>query len=139
MAIRRDRIEVLGGWDERLGAGTRPFPASEDMDFNYRLLRQGDRAFITTAVRASHQQWRSPAELPALFEGYMAGWAGFAMKHLRQGDVRGGLWLWSLSLRDIARSAGGALRRRSALRLRVLVAKVRGLLSGTARGLLMRW
>ena len=139
MVVRRDVVEQLGGWDERLGAGVARFPASEDMDFNYRLLRAGHRAFLTPAVRASHHQWRTLDDLPPLFEGYMRSWAAFATKHLRQGDVRGGAWLWWLGANDCARMAASAVRRRSRLRLRVAAAKLRGLAMGTARGLVTRW
>jgi GT2 family glycosyltransferase len=139
MALRRDVIERLGGWDERLGAGTSRFPSSEDMDFNYRLLRSGERAYVTPEIRLRHWQWRTRKQLPALFGGYMAGWSGFAVKQLRQGDVRGGVWLWWLGAHDAARMLASAARRRSRLRLRVAAAKLRGLASGTVRGLLASW
>ncbi len=139
MTLRRDVIERLGGWDERLGAGTQPFPAAEDMDFNYRFLRSGERAFVTPAVRAIHEQWRRPDQLPQLFDGYMAGWCGFALKQLRGGDVRGGVWLWRLGAQDLMRMAASALRRRSRLRAAVSAGKLRGLVTGTARGLVTRW
>ena len=140
MAVRRVDIERLGGWDERLGVGSEcGFPAGEDMDFNYRFLRAGGRALATPRVRASHEQWRSAAELAPLYERYMAGWCGFAMKHLRGGDLLGGLWLWSLGLLDLGRMAASAARRRSAFRAAVARAKLRGLVDGTWHGLRFRW
>lgn len=140
MAVRRAAVERLGGWDERLGVGSAgPFGAAEDMDFNYRLLRSGGRALVTPEIRVSHDQWRPVPELAPLYERYMAGWCGFAMKHLRGGDVAGGLWLWSLGLLDALRMLGSAGRRRSRLRLRVAIAKLRGLAVGTGAGLLHRW
>lgn len=139
MAVRRSTIERLGGWDERLGAGVPRFPAAEDMDFNYRLLRSGGAAFVTPAVRARHDQWRSQRELEALHRGYMRGWAGFALKHLRTGDPLGGLWLWTIGLVDPLDMLDSSLRRRSRLRLRLAGAKLLGLLEGTAAGLRMRW
>jgi len=139
MAVRRDVIERLGGWDERLGAGTSPFPAGEDMDFNYRLLRSGERALVSPAIRAAHRQWRGRGDLPALYEGYMRSWAAVAVKHLLGGDVRGGAWLWRLGAVDAGRMAGSAVRRRSGLRARVAAAKLRGLAAGTVRGLATRW
>jgi GT2 family glycosyltransferase len=139
MALRRADVERLGGWDENLGAGARPFPAADDMDFNYRFLKAGGLALVTPRPRASHEQWRMPDELGPLYRGYMAAWAGFAMKHLRQGDVVGGLWLWSLGVADLARMAASAGRRCSLLRLRVAGYKAQGLVSGTARGLAHRW
>jgi len=139
MAIRRSTIEQLGGWDERLGAGTAPFPAAEDMDFNYRFLRAGGVAFITPRIRATHEQWRSAHELAPHLGGYMEGWSGFAMKHLRSGDVLGGLWLWHWGLRDLARMFASAAKRRSPLRLRIAAYKAAGLARGTCRGALRSW
>lgn len=138
-AIRRTTIERLGGWDEQLGAGALVFPAGEDMDFNYRFLGSGGVALVTPSVTAHHDQWRPPAELSAHLGGYMKGWAGFSMKHLRQGDVAGGLWLWSLGAQDTVRMFASALRRRSSLRLRVGARKLQGLMTGTLRGLAHRW
>jgi GT2 family glycosyltransferase len=139
MAYRRSALVDLGGFDERLGPGTRPFPSSEDMDLNYRLLRSGAKGLVTPAVRVLHDQWRSPADLARHYRGYMAGWAGMAMKHLRTGDLRGGAWLWRLGALDALRMLGSAAKRRSSLRLRVAMAKLSGLAAGTVRGLLRRW
>lgn len=139
MAVRRETVEAIGAWDERLGPGRPDFPASDDMDFNYRFLRAGGVAYVTPRLRATHDQWRTPEELGPLYEGYMAAWTGFALKHLRTGDVLGGLWLWAWGPVDIARNLGSAIKRRSALRLRITWHKVRGLAAGTVRGLRARW
>lgn len=138
-AVRRDTARALGGWDERLGPGVPAFPAADDMDFNYRLLRSGAVAFQTPAVRAVHEQWRPPSALPSLYRGYLAAWSGFAMKHLRQGDVLGGMWLWAIGAVDAADMLASAASARSRLRLRIAGAKIAGLLVGTARGLARRW
>ncbi|HEY7892521.1 MAG TPA: glycosyltransferase [Solirubrobacteraceae bacterium] len=137
--VRRSTIEQLGGWDERLGAGAARYPGAEDMDFNYRLLRAGHSAYVTPEVRVLHDQWRRRSELPAVYESYMTGWAGFSMKHLRSGDVSGGLRLWSYGALDFARMFASSIRRRSAWRARLAAHKLRGLLVGTARGLRERW
>ena len=139
MAVRRAALERLGGFDERLGAGRADFPAAEDMDFNYRFLRSGGIAFVTPRPRVRHEQWRDPAHLGPHYRGYMAAWSGFAMKHLRGGDFAGGAWLWSLGVRDAARMLASAARRGSLLRLRVFGWKLRGLASGTVRGLARSW
>jgi GT2 family glycosyltransferase len=139
MAVRRSTIERLGGWDERLGAGVPMFPAAEDMDFNYRVLRSGGAGFVTPAPRSRHDQWRSPRELESLYRGYMRGWTGFAMKHLRTGDPLGGIWLWTIGAVDLLDMFDSALRRRSRLRWRLAGAKLHGLLEGTAAGLRARW
>ncbi|MFN2608058.1 MAG: glycosyltransferase family 2 protein [Acidimicrobiales bacterium] len=139
MAVRRSVVEQLGGWDERLGAGVDDFPAAEDMDFNYRYLRGGGVALATPDVRATHEQWRSLEQLGPLYRGYMTAWAGFAVKHLRGGDVAGGCWLWLLGLADPARMFASGLRRRSPARLRLARTKLAGVLTGTVRALGRRW
>jgi GT2 family glycosyltransferase len=139
MAVRRTAIERLGGWDERLGPGVPRFPAADDMDFNYRLLRSGGVALLTPEVRSRHLQWRTPGELGPLYRGYLRAWSGFAMKQLRGGDVAGGLWLWTIGLVDFLDMLASALGRRSRLRLRLALAKLRGLAEGTVAGLRTRW
>jgi GT2 family glycosyltransferase len=139
MAVRRSMVEALGGFDERLGAGAAHFPASDDMDFNYRFLRSGGIAFVTPAARIVHDQWRTTDDVGPHYRGYMAGWCGFAMKHLREGDIAGGLWLWYWGAVDLLRMLASAVRRRSLLRLRVAWWKLRGLVSGTVKGLTSSW
>ena len=72
MAVRRAVVKQLHGWDERLGAGTPNFPAGEDVESNFRLLRAGGTAVVARQLRATHEQWRSEDELTVLLEGYMA-------------------------------------------------------------------
>jgi GT2 family glycosyltransferase len=139
MVVRRAAIERLGGWDERLGPGVPRFPAADDMDFNYRLLRSGGAALLTPEVRSRHEQWRSPAELEPLYRGYLRAWSGFAMKHLRAGDIAGGLWLWTIGVVDLLDMLASAVGGRSRYRLRLAMAKLRGLAEGTLAGLRMRW
>lgn len=136
--VRRATAEWLGGWDERLGPGIADLPAADDMDFNYRLLRAGATAVLSPAVRAVHDQWRSPGEVVELQRGYSRAWAGFACKHLCGGDL-GGLRLWAWGVVDVLDMADSALRRRSWVRARIAAAKLRGLLEGTAIGLRRRW
>ena len=137
--VRCSTARALGGWDERLGPGVEAFPAADDVDFNYRLLRSGGLAFLSPRVRARHEQWRSAEELPGLQRGYVRAWSGFAMKHLRGGDVAGGLWLWAWGVVDVLDMLESGLSRRSAFRLRLAGAKLRGLVEGTLAGAARRW
>lgn len=139
MAVRRSTIERLGGWDERLGPGVVDFPAADDMDFNYRLLRAGSTALVTPDVRVFHDQWRTKQELGPLLCGYMAAHCGFSIKHLRTGDLAGGIWLWGLGLTDLLRMVASGTRRRSPFRLRLAGWKLRGLMAGTQRALAVKW
>jgi GT2 family glycosyltransferase len=136
--VRRSVAERLGGWDERLGPGVLDLPAADDMDFNHRLLRSGGTAVLSPAVRALHDQWRSPDEVVELQRGYSRAWAGFACKHLARG-AGGGLRLWAWGVVDILDMAASAARRLSTLRARIALAKLRGLLEGTVFGLRRRW
>jgi GT2 family glycosyltransferase len=138
-AVQRRAIERLGGWDERLGPGVPDFPAADDMDFNYRLLRAGGAAWLTPAARAEHDQWRRPEDLPALYRGYVAAWSGFAVKTLRTGDRLGGAWLWLFGVVDVIHELKTAVEQRSRLRLRLTGAKLAGLASGTRRALERSW
>lgn len=139
MALRRSTIERLGGWDERLGAGTPDFPAADDVDFNHRLLRAGGVALVTPRLRAVHEQWRDPRELAALLRGYTTADGGLAAKHLKTGDVLGGARLWAGSAFFVAWVAVGALRSRSRVRAGLAGQMLRGLAAGTIRGLATKW
>jgi len=139
MAVHRSELEHLGGFDERLGPGVTDFPSAEDMDFNYRFLRNGGVALVTPGPQADHEQWRQVPAIGPHLRGYMAGWSGFSTKHLLTGDPLGGMWLWSLGARDVARMFASAIRRRSRLRLRIAVYKAMGLFAGTSRGITRRW
>lgn len=136
--VRRHWIERLGGWDERLGPGA-AFPAADDMDFQYRLLRAGGIAVASPALRVVHTQWRTREELVVLAGRYALASGGFTAKHIRLGDVAGGAWLAGLEARAGARMLASAVRRRSRLRARVAVARLHGQLVGTVRGLARRW
>jgi GT2 family glycosyltransferase len=138
-AVQRRVVERLGGWDERLGPGAPDFPAADDMDFNYRLLREGGAAWLTPAARAEHDQWRREDDLPELYRGYVAAWSGFAVKTLRGGDRLGGVWLWLYGVADVVHELKTALEQRSGLRLRLTRAKLEGLVSGTRRALGRSW
>lgn len=130
---RRSVFLAAGGFDPRLGPGSR-FYGAEDMDLGYRLLREGYRVGSTPEFEIVHEQWREPGELPRLFYGYNVGGAAFCAKHLRAGDARAALFLLE-QVKDDARMFASALRRRSALRARVAVARTAGTWSGLARGL----
>jgi len=136
--VRRATAERLGGWDERLGPGIPELPAADDMDFNHRLLRAGGIAVLSPAVRAVHDQWRSADQVVELQRGYSRAWAGFACKHLGRG-AGGGLRLWLWGVVDVLDMAAGAARRRSWLRARIALAKLWGLVEGTALGLRRKW
>lgn len=132
-ACRREAFLAVGGFDPRLGPGSR-LPGAEDMDFAYRLLKGGYRVATTPAFGIVHEQWRDPAELPRLFYGYNLGGAAFCAKHLRAGDLRALRFLAEQVAGD-ARMAASALRRRSTVRARVAAGRTAGTWSGLVLGL----
>jgi glycosyltransferase involved in cell wall biosynthesis len=137
-AVKREWLARLDGWDERLGTGT-DFPGSDDMDFNYRFLREGGVALVTPRLRVVHEQWRTPQEELAVWQGYCRGWAAMTVKQLRGGDVSGGLLMSFLALRTVAGVVWGSLRMRSVFQLRKAASMSRGLLAGAWRAAAIRW
>jgi GT2 family glycosyltransferase len=58
MAMSREVLRVLGGFDERLGVGTR-FPGAEDNDFGLRLLQAGYKILYIPEAFVYHRAWRN--------------------------------------------------------------------------------
>jgi GT2 family glycosyltransferase len=132
-ACRREAFLELGGFDVRLGPGSR-LRGAEDMDFAYRLLTSGYRVASSPSFAIVHEQWREPGDLPRLFYGYNLGGAAFCAKHLRAGDPRALRFLAEQVAGD-ARMAASALRRRSTVRARVAAGRTAGTWSGLVLGL----
>ena len=86
LAVRRSVLSALGGWDERIGPGTR-LPAGEDADLIFRLLRAGD---IVSGVGApvSHIEWRTAAESARNLRSYELGAGAWIGKALRNQGVK---------------------------------------------------
>ncbi len=80
IAVPRDVLNEIGGYDERLGAGTR-FPAGEDHDLSLRLLEAGCEVRHVPAAVVLHRAWRSRRELAHLRWRYGRGVGGFYAKH----------------------------------------------------------
>jgi GT2 family glycosyltransferase len=139
MAYRRSALEEQGGFDERLGAGTAPFPAAEETDLHYRLLRAGHRGAVTPSVRVFHEQWRRKEQLGALYGGYMAGWGGLCGKVIRNGEVWRGLGLLRAGVISAVRSGEPSPGTGAGFRLRLAASRLRGLLTGTYLAISRDW
>lgn len=90
MALYRSALHAIGGFDERLGPGT-VFPAAEDNDFAFRLLRAGYRILYVPQAVVYHRAWRSKNAYLPLRWGYGVARGGFYAKHLNLQD-RHMLW-----------------------------------------------
>lgn len=84
-AIRRDWLQRVGGYDERLGAGS-PGKAAEDTDIFYRLLQAGAIIRYEPGAIIYHQR-QDAARLIRSFWSYSHGIGAFVAKHLRRGDL----------------------------------------------------
>jgi GT2 family glycosyltransferase len=116
MAIRRSDFEAVGGFDERLGPGTR-FPAAEDNDLAFRLLEAGYEIEYLPKALAWHRAWRGEGELVRLQRLYGRGQGAFYAKHFR--NVPG--YITSRLMRDVARPIRSLPERFRSRRLRRLL------------------
>jgi len=134
MAVYRDSFLRLGGFDERLGPGTR-FPAAEDNDLGFRMLGAGLRIVYVPDAVLVHRAWRGSASYVPLRYAYGHGKGGFYIKHLHLSDLHMARRL----ARDLARRAVRAVRSASHPR-RALgeVAYAAGVVTGACAWLIRR-
>jgi mycofactocin glycosyltransferase len=128
MGCHRETLLGLGGFDAAIR------PAAEDNDLCYRWLRAGMSLRYEPDMVVWHHDWRSPAELVAVYVDYGRGDGTFYGKHLRAGDPR--------VLRFLAEDVRSAAAALAARRRRgppdwpdPRPAKLRGLPRGLAAGL----
>jgi glycosyltransferase involved in cell wall biosynthesis len=92
---RTDALRSVGGFDERLGAGTSAMSA-EDFDLCYRMLRKGLRLSYEPALRLFHAHGRKSREqLTGLMRGYLVGRGAWYAKHATRADwcvIRNAYW-----------------------------------------------
>jgi glycosyltransferase involved in cell wall biosynthesis len=92
---RTDALRNVGGFDERLGAGTSAMSA-EDFDLFYRMLRAGLRLSYEPAIRLFHAHGRkSKEQLTSLMRGYLVGRGAWYAKHATRADrsvIRNACW-----------------------------------------------
>jgi GT2 family glycosyltransferase len=85
LAVRREWLERINGYDERLGPGT-PGKAAEDMDLIYRLLRAGARIRYEPDAVIFHER-KSLADRLSSRRAYGYGMGAFFALAVRNGDV----------------------------------------------------
>lgn len=124
MAIRRSTWQALGGFDERLGAGS-ALCAGEDTDFAVRALLAGAGVHETPAASVTHSGFRAWHEGRATIEGYMIGLGAVHAKMLRVAGPAALRPIAALAWRWIARGPVVDLNHRPPRALR-LAAFLRG-------------
>ena len=130
-AVRTARVGALGGYDERLGAGS-PGGAGEDIDVLRRLLRSGGRVLYEPAAVVYHQR-QSRAARRASRRSYGLGIGACCALWLREGDLGslGVLARWgALRARLLAGAVASGHLRDAADEARVMGGTARGLVYG---------
>lgn len=84
-ALRRAALDVVGPFDEELGAGAR-YRSAEDTDMLYRMLRAGWCVVCRDDITVVHHDWRSPSQERQVHFGYGFGAGAQTAKHLARGD-----------------------------------------------------
>lgn len=86
MAIRRNALAKVGGFDPELGAGT-PFPC-EDIDVAAALSWAGFKTRFDPRPVVYHDHGRNAEDIEALWRGYDAGRGAYYAKYLIRKDTR---------------------------------------------------
>jgi len=130
-AIRRQWLFLVGGFDERLGAGS-PGQAAEDADLFYRLL-QADAIIRYEPKMVIYHECQDAARLMRSFWTYSYGIGAFSAKHMRKGDLYIayilGVWLFWLIWRT-----GSSILHRNRLYSSEGLLSLRGCTRGFAYG-----
>lgn len=131
LALRREAFDLVGPFDEELGAGAR-YRSAEDTDMLYRLLRAGWCVVCRDDITVVHHDWRSPSQERRVHFGYGFGAGAQIAKHLRAGDAEAvavGLRESVHHLRVLAWSLVKRERRIARLQLPYLCGLARGFLA----------
>lgn|GEM_PF-143676 len=133
MAYRRRVWEMLGGFDEALGAGGELFSA-EEVDFTARALRRGLAAMETPRFFVIHHGYRTWESQTSLLTGHLFGIGATAAKQMRRSS---GSYLYVLARLGLRWAFGRPLVDfgRTPARLPRLRAFVRGFREGSKRPL----
>lgn len=135
LAVRRQLLEAVGGFDEALGAGGR-LEAAEDLDLYDRLFAIGARGWFAPDALAWHEQWRDRRALLRLDWGYGVGSGARLAKLVRTDPSRARFVartvLWDTDVRGLL----SAVRRREEFSTLTTLVRLFGTVAGAVRGLL---
>ena len=134
-AIKRDRLQEIGGYDERLGTGS-PGKSAEDIDIFYRLLLSGVILHYQPDVVVYHER-QDADRLIRSFWNYSYGFGAFTAKHLRQGDLYVA-YLWSVWFFWLVWRTGKAVLLRQKIYAREGLLSLKGCSYGLAYGFKLR-
>jgi GT2 family glycosyltransferase len=132
--MRREWVDRVDGYDERLGAGS-PGRAAEDVDLFYRLLRAGAHIRYEPAAIVYHER-QSTARRAASRWGYGHGIGAFCALWLLRGDPYS-LRILAQWMLDQSRALAEAVRAHAWIQARHRLLSLRGTLRGLLYGLLV--
>ena len=135
LAARREWLELIDGFDERLGAGS-PGHAAEDAELLYRLLLAGARIKYEPDSLVYHER-QTAAQRLASRSGYGHGIGALCALYLRKGDPYAGVMLGSY-LRGAGPGLARAVAHRDWFMARQLLLSLRGCARGFGYGLRVR-
>jgi GT2 family glycosyltransferase len=130
-AVAREWIERVGGFDERLGAGT-PGLSAEDLDLFYRLLRAGARVQYEPAAVIYHER-QTADDACARAHTYGFGLGACCARWLRQRDPYA-MWILTRWVFDRIDTAARALLHGAWTKIREEAITTRSGLRGLAYG-----
>ena len=102
LAVRRDALDAVGGFDEAMGAGGH-FRSAPEADLFDRILAAGWVGRYEPAALAFHEQWRDLAQIRQLDFGYGLGNGARLAKLVRADRLRArrvawdAVWHWGLA------------------------------------------
>jgi glycosyltransferase involved in cell wall biosynthesis len=113
-AVTRYALQLVDGWDECLGSGSR-FRSAPEADLYDRLLARGLSGVTLPEAHAWHHQWRSDRQIAQLQLGYAIG-LGARLSKLARTDrrrlrpvARDVLWGWGVRALLVAMRRGEPL------------------------------
>lgn len=130
MGLRRSVWEVLGGFDEMLGAGA-PFKSAEETDFIVRALLDGYSVYETPKVTVIHHGFRTWKQGLTLIHGYWSGTGAMFAKHFKCRHWSIALvllrlaWRWAFGVSQVSASLG-----KNPHRLLRLISFIKGFVTG---------
>jgi GT2 family glycosyltransferase len=130
-AVKREWLDRVGGFDERLGAGS-PGRSAEDMDVFYRLLRAGATVRYEPHAVVFHERQDGARRL-ASRPAYGFGMGAFCALWARRHDAYAG-WMLARWCFDRSRALLTACARRRWRRVREELLMLRGAACGIAYG-----
>lgn len=88
MVIRKNFLDTVGGFDEKLGPGT-PLVRCEEYDFFYRVRKKGLGVGVLPSLKVVHYGLKRFEDLPKIGQRSVMGHCAMSFKYIRCGDFWG--------------------------------------------------